>query len=36
MAEREEPKFALGNLNPCNLEKLVFLLYYLKYLRVNA
>ena len=36
MAEREKPKFATGNLKPFNLEKLVFIFCYLKYLHLYA
>lgn len=33
MAERKKSKFGIGNLKPFNLEKLVFIFCYLKYLR---
>lgn len=36
MAEREKPKFAIGNLKLVNLEKLIFIFYYLKYLHLYA
>ena len=36
MAERKKSKFGIGNLKPFNLEKLVFIFCYLKYLRLYA
>ena len=36
MAERKKSKFGIGNLKPFNLDKLVFIFCYLKYLRLYA